>query len=178
MTQALIAEVPEFDFLAAVEETGSLNLDLSVHNSSSINLLAKKKQPVWRMQTSASWTQIAPLHRCTCTETGRRESFQLSSNWGEHTKLLGSVITEGRLPLLGPGLIKPRGFDGRGERITEMSGGRMTTGLTPGLRSFGSWQTDLKGNSSLKWVTYRVYTGKEPRSKCINKSFVTCKDIK
>lgn len=42
MTQALIAEVPEFDFLAAVEETGSLNLDLSVHNSSSINLLAKK----------------------------------------------------------------------------------------------------------------------------------------
>lgn len=35
---------PEFDFLAAVEETGSLNLDLSVHNSSSINLLAKKKK--------------------------------------------------------------------------------------------------------------------------------------
>lgn len=44
MTQALIAEVPEFDFPAAVEETGSLNLDLSVHNSSSINLLAKQKK--------------------------------------------------------------------------------------------------------------------------------------
>lgn len=58
---------PEFDFLAAVEETGSLNLDLSVNNSSSINLLAKKKQKTARLKDAnvSIWKpdrSTSPMH--------------------------------------------------------------------------------------------------------------------
>lgn len=167
MIQALIAEVPEFYFLAAVEEKqqpepGSVSPQQQLHQSSGNKKKTKKKQPdindanvsIWNLGANTRSLHFTDAH--AQKEAG--ESFQLPSSRGKKTWTLGSVITEGRLPLLGPGLIKPRGFDGRGERITDVSGGRMTTCLTPGLRSFGSWQTDLKENSSLKWVTYRVDT--------------------
>lgn len=67
MTQALIAEVPEFDFLAAVEETGSLNLDLSVHNSSPSICWQKKKKKTARLKDAdvSIWNpdrSTSPMH--------------------------------------------------------------------------------------------------------------------